>query len=589
MSLAWFLTVTMGAATWPPPLPSRTSAPVTATPSTMTVSIVGTNDLHGYAFPVNGRGGLAVLGGYLNNLRAARAADHGAVILLDAGDTFQGGIESNLSEGALVVDAYNALGYTAAAIGNHEFDFGPVDTASVADLPDPRGALKALAARAQYPVLAANLIDASTGRPVEWTNVSPSTLVTIGPPGSALRVGIIGAMTADALRLTLAVNVEGLRTAPLAGVVGDEAKRLRARGADLVLLTIHAGGRCARFDDANDLSSCEAASEVFRLVHDLPPGTLDGIVAGHTHAGLAHIVDGVPMIESFSGGRAYGRMDLTIDRRSKRVVATHLFPPQDLCAAVTADRSGCADVDATGALPVEYEHRRVVADTRITSAMAPELARVRARQARPLRVTVDSPLRRNPEIGAPLGRLFAEAMRESTPGADLAVNNNGIGGLRADLPRGVLTFGRLYDVFPFDNRVVRLTLSGAELEHVFTEEVGRARPGALAISGIRIDTECGADALQVRLARPGGQTIGPDERLTIVTTDMLASGAVFASVVPPSRLVIPQSAPLVRDIVATWLEHRGGHLSEDQFVDPIARDQPTWRRWDEGLANCRVH
>jgi len=551
----------------------------------MTVSIVGTNDVHGYVFPANGRGGLAVLGGYLNNLRAARAADQGAVVVLDAGDTFQGGIESNLSEGGLVVDAYNALGYTAAAIGNHEFDFGPVDTADVADLPDPRGALKALAARAQYPVLAANLVDESTGRPVAWTNVRPSTIVTIGPHGGGIRVGIIGAMTADALRLTLSVNVQGLRTAPLAGVIAEEASRLRAQGADLVLLTIHAGGRCAQFDDSNDLSSCDRASEVFRLVHDLPKGTLDAIVAGHTHAALAHIVDGVPIIESFSGGRAFGRMDLTIDRSSRRAVGVRLFQPQDLCAALTADRSGCAEADAAGALPVEYEHRRVVADTHIANAMAPELARVRTRQARPLHVTVDSPVRRNPEVGAPLGQLFAEAMRESTPGADLAVNNNGIGGLRADLPRGMLTFGRLYDVFPFDNRVVQLTLSGTELEQVFAEEVGRARPGALAISGIHIRTDCGGDALQVRLARSNGQAIAPNERLTIVTTDMLASGAVFSSVVPPSRVVVPQAAPLVRDIVATWLERRGGHLSEDHFVDSIARDHSR-RRWDEGLVNC---
>jgi 2',3'-cyclic-nucleotide 2'-phosphodiesterase (5'-nucleotidase family) len=74
-----------------------------------------------------GRGSLVVLGGYIDNLRAARAADGGAVLLLDAGDTFQGGIESNLSEGAIVVDAYNAMGYSALAIGNHDFDFGPVD------------------------------------------------------------------------------------------------------------------------------------------------------------------------------------------------------------------------------------------------------------------------------------------------------------------------------------------------------------------------------------------------------------------------------------------------------------------------------
>ena len=96
-------------------------------PDVVTLSIVGTTDLHGYVFPREGRGGLAVFGGYLANLRAARAADGGGVVLLDAGDTWLGGIESNMSEGAVVVDAYNALGYTAAAVGNHDLEFGAVD------------------------------------------------------------------------------------------------------------------------------------------------------------------------------------------------------------------------------------------------------------------------------------------------------------------------------------------------------------------------------------------------------------------------------------------------------------------------------
>ena len=99
-----------------------------ATADEITISIVGTNDLHGRLFTDDqGRGGLTVLGGFIDNLRAARAADGGAVLVLDAGDTFQGGIESNLSEGLMVVDAYNAIGYTALAIGNHDFDYGSVD------------------------------------------------------------------------------------------------------------------------------------------------------------------------------------------------------------------------------------------------------------------------------------------------------------------------------------------------------------------------------------------------------------------------------------------------------------------------------
>jgi 5'-nucleotidase len=133
-------------------------------PALVTLSIVGTSDLHGAALPRNGGpGGLPLLAGYVNNLRAARASDEGAVLLIDSGDTFQGEVESNLSEGALIVDAYNAMGYTAEAIGNHDFDFGAVDSPAARQLPgDPRGALSARV-QARYPFLAANLIDEATG------------------------------------------------------------------------------------------------------------------------------------------------------------------------------------------------------------------------------------------------------------------------------------------------------------------------------------------------------------------------------------------------------------------------------------------
>src|SRR4029079_19394029 len=107
------------------------------------------SDLHGAALPRGGFGGLPLLAGYVNNLRAARATDGGAVLLIDSGDTFQGDVESNLSEGAFIVDAYNAIGYSAEAIGNHDFDFGAVDSAAARQLPgDLRGALKARASQA---------------------------------------------------------------------------------------------------------------------------------------------------------------------------------------------------------------------------------------------------------------------------------------------------------------------------------------------------------------------------------------------------------------------------------------------------------
>jgi 5'-nucleotidase len=207
----------------------------------ITLSIVGTNDLHGGILQRGDRGGLALLGGYVANLRAARARDGGAVLLLDAGDMFQGTLESNLNEGASVIAAYNALRYAAVAVGNHDFDFGPVGPPATPQEPDddPRGALKARAAEASFPFLAANLIDEATGQPVNWPNITPSTTVM----AAGLRVGIIGVMTARALSGTIAANIGGLRVAALAETIAAEARRLRADGASIVVVTSHAGGR----------------------------------------------------------------------------------------------------------------------------------------------------------------------------------------------------------------------------------------------------------------------------------------------------------------------------------------------------------
>ena len=99
------------------------------------------------------------------------------------------------------------------------------------------------------------------------------------------------------------------------------------------------------------------------------------------------------------------------------------------------------------------------------------------------------------------GNLFAEALRDAVPGADVAVVNNAARGLRADLPDGPITFGRLYDVFPFDNRIARITLSGAELGRWLAGEIRQGRRGALGISGVDVRASCRADGIHVDLFR----------------------------------------------------------------------------------------
>ena len=213
-----------------------------------------------------------------------RAADGGAVVLIDSGDTFQGGIESNLSEGAIVIDAYEALGYAAAVIGNHEFDFGPIDGAGARQKlgEDPRGAIKAAAARARFPLLAANLVADATGRVVEWPNVRPSVLIE----AAGVKIGIVGVMSIDALRATLNANIHGLRVAPLREAVVAEASKLRAAGAQARDRRSPRGRRVRRRStNPTDLSSCDPQSEIFVLARGLPKGLVDVIAAGHSHQG----------------------------------------------------------------------------------------------------------------------------------------------------------------------------------------------------------------------------------------------------------------------------------------------------------------
>ena len=544
----------------------------------VTLSIVGTTDLHGRVFPNGGRGGVALLGGYLRNLRAARAADGGAVLLLDAGDTFESGIASNISEGALVVDAYNALGYDALAIGNHEFDYGAVDTASAepGGTPDMRGALKAAAARARFPFLAANLIDAATRRPVAWPNVRPSTLVD----AAGLRIGIVGVMTRYGLTRTLAANVQGLDTTALEPAVESEARRLRRRGADLVLVLAHAGGACFRFDDPSDLSSCDDDAEIFQLARRLPPGLVDAIVAGHTHRAVAHEVAGIPIVQAYARGSAFARVDLAVEGGAG-VVSARLFPPQAVCAAVAPDGWSCAN-ETDGGTPATYEGAFVRPDQSIVAAMQPALDRVNRWRAEPLGVTLETPLPRNPDgIESPLANLFADALLAAAPGADLAIGMGGRrAGLRRDLPAGALTRGPLYDVFAFDNRIVTLTMTGAQvqraLDRELTRELARSLRGIPSVSGIRVRVTCAGVHRQLEVVRPSGAPIGPEETLVVATTDFFARRAArdAIAVQPVATLA---SAPLVREAVADWLSARGGRLGAGDLVTP-----PRWETPERG-------
>jgi 5'-nucleotidase len=527
-------------------LPSSPHPPAPPATADRRITIIGTNDLHGHLEPEQGNGGVALLGGYLANLRRAHA-----VVLVDAGDLFQGTLVSNLAEGAPVVRAMNALGYHAAAIGNHEFDYGPVGPDAVARSPDqdPQGALRARAREAKFRLLGANVVDESTGRPVAWENVSPRVDVVVG----GVRVAIVGGVTADTPTTTNTLNLRGLRFLPLDEPIREQAEAARRDGAEVVVVAVHAGSKCKSWDNPNDPSSCDARGEVFRLAQHLPPGLVDVIVAGHTHAVVAHRIGGVAVVESMARGQAFGRVDLTISSATHRVVESRIFPPQSLTAGAS------------------YEGAPVVPDPVVARTFADDVSRAAALRARSLGVTAADPIWRSYDVESPLGNLVADLLRQAAPRADFALQNGG--GLRAGLPTGPLHYDALYEALPFDNRLAVVTMRGSTLRQLLEDNYGGGGNGFLSVSGLSARAHCrpqGGVALELRLAKSGAP-LQENHSYRVAVADFLALGGDSFGVAlraPGTKVEILWDRPVVRDAVAALLEGRAGTLRAADLANP---------------------
>ena len=85
----------------------------------------------------------------------------------------------------------------------------------------------------------------------------------------------------------------------------------------------HAGGRCSKLDDPEDLASCDQMQEIMGVARQLPAGAVDMIAAGHTHQAMAQDVGGIPIVEAYANGRSFSRVDFNINRSSGAVVAKH--------------------------------------------------------------------------------------------------------------------------------------------------------------------------------------------------------------------------------------------------------------------------
>ena len=452
--------------------------------------IIGTNDFHGALEPRADSAGVRLGGGaYMAaaiRAAAAECAPRCEVLLLDGGDMFQGTPASNAAYGRPIVELYNELGYAAAALGNHEFDWG-IDT------------LRARMREARYNIMGANVRYAD-GRDVEW--IPNDTIVLRG----RARIGIIGLSTQQTPTTTRPQIVAHLRFADPAPVVNAHARSLRARGATHVVVVGHVGGFCG--------TTCEG--EIFDLARGITE-PVDAIVSGHSHSLLDTTVNGVPIIQARQSGRAIGVLDLPLTRPAP--VRGEVRPV--LAAQITPDPAAAAIV-ARWTAQVAGEFSQPVA------TLSERLSRTGAQTS--------------------LGNLIADAQRAAA-GTDVAVMNTG--GIRADLDAGEITYGEIFEVQPFDNTLVRVTMRGAELRRYLQQIVARGRPNAHVSGASFVYTRDAAGAGRIDSVLVAGRPITDSASYTVSMNDFMAAGG--DGLGPPPTAVVQPLPVIDRNALRDYL------------------------------------
>lgn len=474
--------------------------------------VLATNDFHGNLLPTRpsfarGRdmGGAAALAAYFTRETSADAP----TVLIDAGDVMQGTPLSNLTGGRSTVDFYNRVGYAAAALGNHEFDWG-VDV------------LRERIAQAEFPWLAANIYVKGTDTLPSW--VQPVAMVTrpgcaAGAPAcDSVRLGIIGIATESTPTTTKPSNVVDFAFGDEAEAIDRWVPRLRAQGADFVVVTAHSGAFCER---DNPQQCAGDIVDVARRLRNRP----DLIVSGHTHSQVNTVVNGVPIVQGNSYGTRFSVVDLR--RVSADSVAVHVVgQPTTFVDEISPDT-------AVHALVRRYEEE-----------IGPRVNRVVTRLAQPLE-------REGGEYA--LGNLIADAQRAAT-GTQIAIMNNG--GIRTPLAAGPVTYGDLFRLQPFANTLVTMQLTGAQLLSALEHAVKDGDVDA-HFSGIRLRYDPRAPRGQriVSALLDNGEPVTRGGLYTVTVNDFLAEGGSGFDMFKQGRK-LTRTGTVDLDALVQYLERR---------------------------------
>lgn len=569
-----------------------TAAPAAAAPSagkrTYSFTVMGTTDLHGNVFnwdyftdkefddKAHNDIGLAKISTLVNQVRTEKGRCN--TLLIDAGDTIQGTqlayyyakvdpITARRGPVHPMAQAMNAIGYDAAAIGNHEFNYGiPV--------------LRKFEEQCHFPLLGANALDAKTLKPA-FAPYSMHRLRT--PHGRDVKVAVLG-LTNPGIAIWDKANVQGKMTFP--GLEEQAAKyvpRLRSMGADVVIVSAHSGSS-GTSSYGDQLPYIENAAG---LVAEQVPG-IDAILVGHAHTEIPEYRvknkatgKDVVLSEPLKWGQRLTLFDFELAWDRGR------WSVSKVSAKVLNSNTAAEDPKITNLL--SDEHRKVVAYVNQvigTSKLAMSSA--------------DGPVKDVPIIDL-ISHVQAETVKGALAGTEWAalpvLSQASCFSRTASIPAGQVTIKDAAGLYPFENTLEARLLTGAQLKDYLEYSAKyyvRTAPGDVVdpakLTNAESTPDYNYDALyglsyDIDIAQPTGSRISglsfqgkpvdPAAKFVLAVNNYRASGGGNFPHVPQAKQLWSNSEE-IRTTIIQWVKAKG-------TIDPAQFASVDWRLTRAGV------
>ena len=454
-------------------------------------------------------GGAANLAGALAQARIG----HPDTVTVSAGDTI--GASPLISANYLdepTITAMNLLGLEFNSVGNHEFDKGGdelkrMQNGGCAKFTRRQPCAVDPFAGAKFHYLAANVIG-----PGGQTLFPATGIKRFGVGPGAITIGFIGMTLQGTGNIVTPSGVKGFTFADEAATANALVPRLKAEGADAIVLLIHQGGKTKAFTTGNDCNGLDGA--IVPILAKLDPA-ITTVVSGHTHwayvcqNGAGGTADGRLLTSAGKNGYFFTDIRLEFDPATHRLIGQHASNQ-----TVGAGERGVAP-----------EVKALV--DRYAEAVSPVANRIIGHLSAPA-------TRDENDWESAASDLIADSMLAATKapdmgGAQIALVN--VTGVRVAIPAGDVRYADAFSMMPFGNNLVVMTLTGAQLKHVIEQQFagsnrGNGRPAALGPSAgfnytVDLKQPSGERVVAMTL---NGKPAASTGRYRVVLNNYLASG-----------------------------------------------------------------